>query len=167
MILSETTIRNDGKTPDEFKSNDLDNAYKYFELHANQRMALFNFFLVLSGFALAGLATIFQNESWPPAIGAALGGLLALISFVFWKLDQRTAFLLKHAETILSTIEQSTVSPRARIFSNEPSVWKKAQESPNLFFRPQTYGFCFRLIFLAMALVGIAGCIIYMSKLFF
>ena len=77
-------------------------AWRYFELHANQRIAVFNFFLVLSGLIAAGLAAAVQAAGLLLVVGAVLGLLLALVSFIFWKLDQRTSFLIKHAEQALA-----------------------------------------------------------------
>ena len=38
-------------------------------------------------------------------VGIALGIFLAAVAFTFWKLDQRTAFLIKHAEQALQEAE--------------------------------------------------------------
>jgi len=39
----------------------LDYAWRYFSLHAGQRIAIFNFFVVLSGLSLPGLAACLQR----------------------------------------------------------------------------------------------------------
>jgi len=76
-------------------------ALKYFEIHAAQRMSVFNFFIVLSTIILTGLATCVFGEGMYAPIGIALGLLLTALALTFWKLDQRTSFLVKRAEKTL------------------------------------------------------------------
>jgi len=85
----------------------LTHAGRYFELHANQRMSVFNFFLALSGVVSAGLAALVQGSAHLIFLGILLGLLLVLVSFIFWKLDQRVSFLIKHAEDALSELEEN------------------------------------------------------------
>lgn len=40
----------------------LNYALKYFEIHASQRLHVFNFFIVLSGIVLTGMATSVVGE---------------------------------------------------------------------------------------------------------
>src|SRR5580704_16155126 len=51
----------------------LEHAWRYFALHANQRMSLFNFFLVLAGLISAGLAACLQRTGSFQLLGVALG----------------------------------------------------------------------------------------------
>ena len=76
----------------------LEHAWRYFSLHASQRMTVFNYFVVFAGVLCTGMAAALQSTAQIAIVGVALGGLLALLSFVFHKLDQRTSFLIKHAE---------------------------------------------------------------------
>lgn len=99
----------------------LAHAWRYFELHANQRMSVFNFVLALSGVASAGLAALLQGSSRLSFLGVLRGVLLALVAFVFWKLDQRVSFLIKHAEAALSELEHALPDERARLFLCEPA----------------------------------------------
>ena len=78
----------------------VEHAWKYFELHSNQRITMFNYFL----FIIAGLGTAigvsFQSASTFAYIGIFLSIFLSITSFVFWKLDQRTSFLIKQSEDV-------------------------------------------------------------------
>ena len=65
----------------------------YFELHANQRMSVFRFFIGLATFLTASLLTAAVQQH--DVAGAVLGALLGLVSFVFWRLDERTCFLIR------------------------------------------------------------------------
>jgi hypothetical protein len=139
----------------------LHHAWRYFALHANQRMSVFNFFLVLSGLVSAGLATIIQGPQRLAAIGIALGILLALVSLVFWKLDQRVSFLLKLSESALAELE-SSLPAGSRLFANEPSLTDKECAERGMW----TYGHSFRLTFLSVGIFGLSGSILSALKVF-
>ncbi|NTC83009.1 hypothetical protein [Agrobacterium tumefaciens] len=129
-------------------------AWKYFELHAAQRMTLFNFFSAFSGLILAGIGTTLQVSSKYAFVTIALGLVLSLISFVFWKLDQRVSFLVKHAEEIHIEIEALTRS-HFKLFTDEPEKYRLTKKSRGWFVNPWTYGQSFRLLFAAMAITGL------------
>jgi cyanate permease len=134
-----------------------EHAWKHFEVHASQRMTVFNYFLAVSGALAAGLATTLQGTARFSVLGIALGGLLALVSFIFWKLDQRVSFLIKRAELALSEIERHFPSPAAQLFLREPEEAEAARKASTLWSRPWTYGRAFRFVFSAMAVFGTTG----------
>ena len=47
----------------EDESRDLEHAWRYFALHAEQRMTVFNFFVASAGLALTGLAWTLADGS--------------------------------------------------------------------------------------------------------
>ncbi|MCH8212874.1 MAG: hypothetical protein IIC54_02245 [Proteobacteria bacterium] len=84
----------------EFRRLALEHAWHWFELHANQRLLLFRFYLVMVGISFAGYVgsvkeTIFFGEMAFPILGIA-------ISYLFNALDKRTSQLIKIAETCLA-----------------------------------------------------------------
>lgn len=119
-------------------------------------MTLFNYFTVLAGLMSAGIASALQSDGAFAVLGAVLGILLALLSFVFWKLDQRVSFLIKHGEDILSQVETRTLPAPARIFTNEPTVSATAAARTTAIGRVWTFGSSFRLVFLAAGLIGVS-----------
>jgi hypothetical protein len=135
----------------------LDHAWRYFELHADQRMSMFNYFLVLFGFVSAGLAGCLQASGVLRLVGVVLGLALAAIAFTFWKLDQRTAFLVKHAECALCSVERSVLPDGARLFGTEPSHTSQTQAMSARHRALWTYGTSFRFVFGLAAAVGLAG----------
>jgi len=135
----------------------LEHAWRYFALHAGQRMSIFNFFLVLSGLVAAGLATCLQRDKPFQLLGTVLGFLLALVSFTFWKLDQRTSFFIKHAEGAIAELEESFPLAAARLISRERHRTDAAVSSSFVLIRMWTYGSAFRLIFVVMGIVGLGG----------
>jgi hypothetical protein len=142
----------------------LEHTWRYFELHANQRMSVFNFFLVMSGALAAGIAASLQGSPNLAAVGVVLGVLLSLVSFVFWKLDQRVSFLIKHAETALAEMESSLLTERARLFSLEPMSTAAAGSKSNLWVRHWSYGESFRVIFAVMAVFGVCSALLSALK---
>lgn len=127
----------------------LDHAWGYFVLHANQRITVFNYFVIFAGVLCTGIAASIQSTPRLAAVGVALGGLLIILSFVFWRLDQRTAFLIKHAEDLIATLEPEL----APLLASEVQKTTDAKKSQGLW----TYGRAFRTIFWVMGLIGLAG----------
>jgi len=135
----------------------LDHAWNYFELHAQQRMSVFNFYVAIAGLIAAGIATALQEPKLY-FLGVALGALLALASFVFWKLDQRVSFLLKRSETSLSELEERLIVERtAMLFATEPQHTDFETTKGNSWIRMWTYGRSFRVMFWAVGAFGLAS----------
>jgi hypothetical protein len=124
-----------------------EHAWRYFDLHAQQRITVFNYFIIFAGLILAGLASTLQRGEYA-VFGVLFGVLLALLSFVFWQLDRRAAFLVKHAECALEELERA-LPAEAQLFRKEPTASKPIWL--------WTYGRSFRFIFLVMALIGLGG----------
>jgi hypothetical protein len=143
----------------------IDYAWRYFDLHSGQRISLFNFFLVVSGSGTAGLAAAVEKGNLFLVLGGALGCLLVLVSFVFWKLDQRTAFLIKHAEDALIQLEARIPSTEAQLVSREPARTAEHREGFVLA-RMWTYGTIFHFVFWAMGAVGVAGVVLSWSRFY-
>lgn len=140
--------------------NAIDHSWKYFELHAGQRMTVFNYFTVLSGVVATGIAGTIQLPPRFAVLGIALGVLLTLLAFVFWKLDQRAAFLVKHAEAAHTMAEGKLFPPGSRIFQEEPTAQQRAADFQNVFLRPWTFGRSFRLVFIVMGLIGVTAIVV-------
>ena len=86
----------------------VEHAWKYFELHSNQRITLFNYFL----FIMAGLGTavgvILQSSNKFSYVGIFISIFIIVVSVVFWKLDQRTSFLIKQSEQVFKKLERNS-----------------------------------------------------------
>jgi hypothetical protein len=81
-------------------------AWGYFALHADQRLKLFNFFLILSGLILGAFPAV-RNMAPGTKLVALLPSFLVLSAFIFWRLDERTRHFLKNAEAALKFLEES------------------------------------------------------------
>lgn len=145
------------------QENNFEHAWRYFQLHATQRITVFNYFLLISGIVVSGLAAALQGSQRFSSLGIVLGLLLTLVSFVFWKLDQRTTFLIKHAELILIEIEKETSDKKFQIFNRE-SETTSTEINNNIWLRQWSYGESFRLIFATMSCFGLGGTILSGAK---
>ena len=135
-------------------------AWDYFQIHAAQRLSIFNFYLVISSVTLSAGVASFKVDSNLHDARPAIAGLLCLFSFIFWKLDQRTKFLVKIAEAALVRFEADDVGdPLTKIFTQElnrlPSLngWHRL-----CFWRWRlSYSDCFNVMFLTFFLMGLFG----------
>jgi hypothetical protein len=141
-----------------------DHAWRYFTLHADQRLKTFNFYLIVATVLLGGGLTALKDNVLPQP-GAALAFYsLAVLSFVFWKLDQRNRELVKHGEAALLFIEARLPAPLAedapelRIFAHEAETTADARRKQSwwrLWSRPMSYSDCFGMVFGTVATIGL------------
>jgi hypothetical protein len=139
-------------------------ALKYFEIHAAQRMSVFNFFIVLSTIILTGLATCVFGEGIYAPIGIPLGLLLSALALTFWKLDQRTSFLVKRAEKALTQLESDHFPAFGKIIGNEPAEFQKLNEGLSLIRKRWTYSTSLGLVFIVVGTMGLAGTALAAAK---
>lgn len=129
----------------------MDHAWRYFELHAQQRMTVFNFYLAISGLIAAGIGICLQQGAGFSVLVSMLGGVLSFVSLLFWKLDQRVTEMIKKSEAALRVIEQESIISVAALFSNDSS-----NNSSAGLFSVWSYGRCFRVAFMTVGLIGAA-----------
>lgn len=95
------------KKLEESRRNALYYGWEYFKYHAQQRQAVFRFYLVLVGVALAGLISSYSNQYAELATDRWVVGIsLIVLSLLFWRLDVRSYQLVKVAESFLFDEEQ-------------------------------------------------------------
>lgn len=129
-------------TDDELQKQRADYAWKWFDLHAKQRMTLFNYFLIIAGIfanvvflaykeeSAAISAAALMNATNPaqlvtsiPAIRMhtfrqAVGLLGAVASIAFIVFDIRTRSLTTRSELVLEHLERSLLFPDGYVFSS-------------------------------------------------
>ncbi len=141
-------------------------AWSYFQLHAGQRMTTFNFFIVIAALLTTALASTFGKEFEYHIAGVILGFGITIMSFVFWKLDQRVRFLIKNAERSLKEIESVLLSENpakagkfAALFSaeEESTASKRADNSGKFWEWHLSYSKCFGAVYLSFAVLGVVG----------
>lgn len=154
-----------------YEKDALDYIWNYFQLHANQRMSVFNFYISFSSLITIPLMLTFGNERNFHLLGIILGFLLFLLSLVFWRLDRRTKILIETSENALKQLENKFYSENdemagnVRIFQLEEAStrdMKKWKHFPNNLL--VTYASCFRLVFFVFGLIGILFLIYHLSN---
>ena len=152
----------DNMTPDEWKEARA-YAWGYFALHADQRMRLFNFFLILSAFLLGAFSAVKKLAPGPMA-ESALPLLLVLVAFVFWRLEERTRALVKNGEDALRFLDEewprkllSDQTPGyLRLFERDDHLMELAKERRWVkYFPPISYAESFRITYLTTGVVGL------------
>jgi hypothetical protein len=150
-----------------------DYTWKWFALNADQRLRTFNFYLLIVAVVLGGLLA-YLKDARSPAYAAPVGVLLAIISYIFWRLDQRTREFLHLAERILKAIEMDIpgeqVPEELRLFVKEEALTEELRKphgrlgwNPVSWIRGH-YSFhdCFKAAFV---IFGVAGLLIGVAAL--
>jgi len=153
-----------GRSTGDFSSTEMRaHIWNYFNVHANQRMSMFNFFLVLTGLLGAGLAACVQGQRVLQLLGGITGLFLSAVAFAFYKLDQRTSFLVKHAEGAMVRLESEFKIAEARIFTAEISETASRSLLSSIL-GMWTYGTSLRFIFLLTVLAGLGGGLLSLGR---
>lgn len=82
-------------------------AWRYFDFHAKQRMTMFNFFVVFSGFLVTACAYSIKENNDAILIGISVLGIL--LTYCFLRLDFRNQELVFLAEDLLRTLEEEVL----------------------------------------------------------
>lgn len=139
-------------------------AWDHFAYHAGQRQTVFNFFLLVVGGCVAAYsAMIGESGGEYNYFRSFLGAVLALASLLFWRLDQRNAWLVKVSEGALKKLEARMANdikePSIRLIENADRKSAKYPFSKIESFS-QIYGVAFAvsgLVGLAMAILSVRG----------
>lgn len=133
-----------------------DHAWRYFELHAQQRITVFNFYIAITGLLAAGIGFSLQQEGRYLYLCSILGFFTFFISIIFWKLDHRVSILIKNSETVLQCIEDKFDNQNYRIFTKD----KNDNSLNSSIFSNWSYGKCFRIAFIFVGSIGLVFIVI-------
>ena len=135
--------------------------WNYFSMHANQRMQLFNFYIIIECFLLGGYFTVTQFINNHGLYRIIICILVIMFSIVFFLLDFRTKTMIKIVEKSIIEIEQKhkvIIGNEFMIFTNENEI-TGLNHSKFYFYKLLSYSKLFFLIFLCFSLIGIFGII--------
>lgn len=124
--------------------------WRYFQLHSQQRMTVFNFYLVISGMTATGIGFGFQQGGGYHYVVSLLGFFLLMTSFIFWKLDQRGAMLVKEAESAFVYLEKFQMNEEYSLFMIDSKNKLLSRSLKSVW----SFGRCFRYSFFLMGYVG-------------
>jgi hypothetical protein len=94
--------------PSELSKLRFDYAWKWFAYHADQRVKMFNYMLVVVGI-LANAVVGALEKKYPVGISIGLCAIAALISLIFSKFDRRNRDLVWLGEDILVDLERNAI----------------------------------------------------------
>ena len=141
-------------------------AWNYFQQHANQRIELINFYIVLEVFLFTGMYTVAISENADVDIKRVVCIIIGIasicFSFIFYNLDCRTKGMIKNSERILKAFEakySAQFGETLMVFSSEEQQ-TDTQRRFTMF--PLSYANCFRFLFLFFSGIG-AISIVYFS----
>lgn len=141
-----------------------DYAWSYFELHAKQRMSTFNFYIVISALMTTGLISSLTSEKISLLLSIILGICLMVVSFIFWKLDQRVRFLIKHAEKTLQKLEKDPENDSSdfytNLFSDEEIMTSSTLSTWKIWNLHLTYSKCFNVLYILFGVLGLIGALL-------
>lgn len=132
-----------------------DLAWKHFHYHAEQRLRVFNFFIVVVTFILAGVFAA-QGDNYDDFLGRIAGVGLFFMSWIFYGLDQRNSRLVKLSEETLVDFESkypcSNAPQKSRIvlFSSADERMSRNKASVGL-----SYSESFRAFYMLSASIGL------------
>ena len=118
-------------------------AWRWFDLHAKQRISMFNFFLLAVGALATAYGLLLREQLYVVAAVAALVGIF--VSLVSCLLDVRNHDLVKMGEEALKGVEKAHLT-ECRILTDEK------QPSPLL-----KHGWLIRSLEIGVAIVYLAG----------
>lgn len=109
------------------KSNVYDHAWRYFELHATQRISLIRYYIIVLSLYVTSagyLVTKFSLKSCTEEIGVIFFSvILVFLTIIFWFLDNRNRRLIQLAEKSLRSQERSSnLESEHRIFIREQRI---------------------------------------------
>ncbi len=137
------------------EKDELDHAWRYFQLHAAQRITVFNFYVAASGLVIAGLIYSLRGGEETALYSVIAGIALVLLSVVFSMMDKRVKEMIKSSERTISRIETSSIEkPEHRVMTVEQEEEAATHYS---LFGNWTYGQAFRRIFWVVGAFGLIG----------
>ena len=139
-----------------------DNAWRYFEIHADQRLKMFQFFITISTALLGGSLLIVKLGKSQDFL-IILGLFSSFISFIFWKLDIRTRNLIKNAEEAIKYLDDeyeimdvnSAPSPLKLFTRDDYFVRGKLYKAS--VFGHFSYRRCFECVFVVVGGLGVVA----------
>jgi hypothetical protein len=128
-------------------------ALEWFKIHADQRMRLFNFYLLtLGGFVIIS-GTLVSNKLF--IFETLAGGALIVISYCFRHLDCRISELIKVAESALNELELKYGKTNQLEYFN---IIQRAEIKSGTL----SYSRCFHILF---GLGGVVGAVLFFHGL--
>lgn len=138
-----------------------DYAWKYFSMHADHRLRAFNFFVVFATFLIGAFGALVARKGIE-AYYCLIPLALVYLSFVFWKLEERTRMLVKNGEDALKLVDSECLKDEQSrfdclaLFAADDAATSSLRKHP-FWAGHFSYSRCFRWVYLAAGVIGIGG----------
>jgi hypothetical protein len=135
--------------------------WNYFSFHANQRIQVSNFYIVIECFLMGGFFTVSQLPHNQFIYKIIICCSIIFISIVFFMLDYRTKIIIKIVEDSIIQIERQYTEQLGK----EIMVFSKEKENTESFrtkfilWQLISYSKIFSLLFLFFTVISILGII--------
>jgi hypothetical protein len=129
-------------------------AWEYFKLHAGQRLQSFNFFLIVAGLLAAAITSLLKDGGAPRGLATPLGLALVTLSFVFWRLEERTKHLVKNAEAALKHLDSQEGLSDDGGTPNPLRLFDRDDYLVGMRWLHLSYSNCFGIVFLVFGILG-------------
>src|SRR5690348_4185358 len=86
-----------------------DYAWKWFSYHADQRVKMFNFMLIVLGIFASAIVSAVGNKELPIGFAAVLCFVAAALALIFPLLDRRNRDLVWLGEELLTHLEKTVI----------------------------------------------------------
>lgn len=136
-----------------YEKEAFEHLWKYFSLHADQRMKTVNFFIVISGVLIAAIVRAYTsgNKNWYVG-GCSL--LVTFLSYLFYRIDCRNKELIKHSEAALIEWEKQCLTSKQMTKCKLFSLEKVSTEKSKVNDLYMTYSRALNTLFLVVGLAG-------------
>ena len=147
-----------------------DYSWKYFSLHADQRLKAFNFFVIFATFLIGAFGALVVRAGLQ-LVHVFLPIALIFITFVFWKLEERTRMLVKNGEMALKFLDESVLSSvgagyeTLALFAVDDVETRTRKRYP-VWSGYFSYSRCFRWVFIVAGLLGVIGTIVCVATIY-
>ncbi len=146
-----------------------DHLWDYFSLHAEQRLKTFHFYLILETALMGAVLIANKNEIAGNKFLLILGVLMTAFSIIFWKLDQRTRYLIKVSEEGLRGFEEHAIREFGFERTNAPFLndpqYKSGLRTFPLIEGAFSYSKCFGFVFFIFGFIGVGLCLWMLTSL--
>ncbi|NQU58465.1 MAG: hypothetical protein HQ513_14625 [Rhodospirillales bacterium] len=118
----------------------LTHATMWFQVHAEQRMKLMSFYVILLAGVIAGFAAALKDKNQLLEFLIAIA--IVILTYAFKSLDQRTSSLVKNAEAALEKVEETLANETS---FDQLKLIKLAENRGGNFSYRQSFNFIFGL----------------------
>jgi hypothetical protein len=139
------------------RSKALDISWDYFKLLAQQRVTHFNLFIIIICAFSAVIISNIHSDIVGNSIALLLSFFQIFLCFIFYKIDIRNKYLIKHTESTIKNIERTYGDTNNQIFLQEEYatlLLRENQKTKVLLFKQLSTSQLYKLFYVAVFITG-------------